>query len=73
MILPDVISATTTAPARALRRPDLGTLKPGAIGDASILSLESLPTDLEDVLGQIIPYPQRLTAQGRVIAGVWTP
>ena len=73
MILPDVISATTTAPARALRRPDLGTLKPGTIGDASILALAPLPTDLEDVLGQIIPYPQRLTAQGRVIAGVWTP
>jgi dihydroorotase len=71
MPLPDIITATTLAPARALRRPDLGTLQPGAIGDASLIALDPVPTDLEDVLGQIIPSPHRLTSKGRVIAGTF--
>ena len=71
MDLPQVITATTTAPAKALRRPDLGTLKPGATGDASVISLDAIPTQLEDVLGEVIPHPERLVARGRVMAGVW--
>ena len=73
MSLPAVITATTQGPATALRRPDLGTLKPGAIGDASVIALQHIPTQLEDVLGQILPHPERLTPQGRVIAGQWQP
>ena len=69
--LPQVIAATTENPARALRRPDLGTLKPGTVGDASVIALETLPTDLEDVTGEILPYPQRLLPKGRVMAGIW--
>ena len=40
MRLRDVIAASTVNAAHALNRPDLGTLKPGSVGDASILSLE---------------------------------
>ena len=71
LTLPQVITATTTAPARALRRPDLGSLKPGATGDASVVALADIPTTLEDVLGETIPYRQRLVPKGRVMAGVW--
>ena len=40
MPLVEVIRSATTNAARALRRPDLGTLQPGNAGDASILALE---------------------------------
>ena len=40
MSITDIIAASTTGPARAIRRPDLGTLSPGSIGDATILSIE---------------------------------
>ncbi len=71
MTLPQVIAATTMAPARAIRRPDLGSLKPGAIGDASVIALKSVPTILEDVLGETIAHPERLVPKGRVMAGIW--
>ncbi|MEO8244908.1 MAG: amidohydrolase/deacetylase family metallohydrolase [bacterium] len=71
MTLPQVIAATTQAPAAALRRPAIGTLKPGSMGDASVITLDRVATDLEDVLGNIVPYPERLIARGRVMAGVW--
>jgi dihydroorotase len=69
--LPQIIRATTQAPASALRRPDLGTLTPGAQGDASILALADLPTTLEDVTGESFLHPQRLVPGGRVLAGHW--
>lgn len=72
MAMPDVIAATTLAPATALRRPDLGHLSPGATGDASVIRLADAPVDLEDVLGEVIPYPQRLVAVGTVMGGTWT-
>ena len=39
--LVDTVRAATDAPAKALRRSDLGTLQPGAAGDASVLELET--------------------------------
>ena len=71
MSLPDVVARTTVNAATALRRADLGTLAVGAVGDASVLNLADLPIDLEDVLGEIVTYPQRLAARGMVIAGSW--
>ncbi|MEO6299286.1 MAG: amidohydrolase/deacetylase family metallohydrolase [Paracoccaceae bacterium] len=71
MPLQQVITCTTTAPAKALRRPDLGTFAIGSTADASIISLEDGPIDLEDVLGEIVRYTKRLTAKGRVMGGVW--
>lgn len=69
--LPQVIQATTQAPAQALRRPDLGTLTPGTMGDASLLALAPIPTTLEDVTGETFLHPSRLIPKGRVIAGHW--
>jgi len=70
MPLDRAIAAATVVPARAMGR-DLGHLTPGAVGDASVIALEDVPIALEDVLGEIVNHPQRLTAQGRVIAGAW--
>jgi predicted amidohydrolase len=40
MPLTDVIAASTVNAAFALKRPELGSLKPGSVGDATILSVK---------------------------------
>lgn len=71
MPLAQVIRAATEAPARALRRPDLGVLTVGGVGDASLIALEDREIALEDVLGEMVNHPQRLVAKGMVIGGQW--
>src|ERR1700678_3613497 len=71
MRLRDVIAASTVNAAAALNRPDLGTLKPGGVGDASILSLDQGVFHLEDVLGEVVTTGERLFAKGVVIGGRW--
>ena len=43
MTLPEVVACATVNAARAIRRPDIGTLKPGSVGDASILRCSTNP------------------------------
>jgi dihydroorotase len=69
--LSEVIAGTTSRAALALRRPELGHLGAGAAGDASVLELAQMPTPLEDVLGEVVDYPQRLVPRGMVIGGRW--
>ena len=69
--LPRVVAMTTQAPAAAVRRPELGSMTSGAVGDASVIALEDAAVDLEDVEGQVIRHPQRLTPRGTVMAGIW--
>lgn len=71
MPLDEVIRAATETPARALRRPDLGTLAVGAAGDASLIALEDREIALKDVLGELVNHPQRLVAKGMVLGGRW--
>ena len=71
MRLRDVIAASTVNAAAALNRPELGTLKPGGVGDASILSLEQGEFHLEDVVGEVVTTDERLFAKGVVIGGRW--
>jgi dihydroorotase len=40
LTLPEVIERATSRPAAAMRRPDLGTLKPGSVADVAIFRLE---------------------------------
>jgi dihydroorotase len=40
MSLPDVIERATSRPAQAMRRPGLGSLKPGSVADVAVFSLE---------------------------------
>ena len=65
----EVIAAATVNAASALKRPDLGTLKPGSAGDASILGLESGAFDYVDSTGAGMRGEHRLIAKGVVIGG----
>jgi dihydroorotase len=69
MKLDRVVQAASEAPATALRRDDLGSLRPGAVGDASILELETGEFDYADVTGERMNGELRLSARGVVIAG----
>jgi dihydroorotase len=71
MKLGDVVRAATEAPAKAVRRGDLGSLRTGGVGDASILALEKGAFDYVDSTGEHMTGPQRLSARGVVINGAW--
>ncbi|MEM7240045.1 MAG: amidohydrolase family protein, partial [Pseudomonadota bacterium] len=71
MDLTDVIAASTSHPAAALRRSDLGHLAPGAVGDATILSLDDGEFAYHDAVGEELIGAQRLKSDGVVINGSW--
>jgi dihydroorotase len=71
MELKDVIHAVTLAPARAIRRHELGTLRPGAAGDATLLRIDEGKFDYADVTGEHLEGGKRITAKGMVVAGDW--
>jgi dihydroorotase len=71
MSLPEIVAASTVNAARALRRPELGTLAPGSIGDATVLSLRDGGYPFEDVLGEIVTGRQRIFSEGVVVGGAW--
>ena len=71
MSLPEVIRASTENAAFALKRPELGTLKPGSVGDATLLSVESGEFDYVDVVGEHLAGTQRIVSRGVVIGGKW--
>src|SRR5271166_5646123 len=69
--LVDTVRAATDAPATALRRSDLGTLQPGAAGDASVLELETGDFDYVDSTGERLAGRTRLSARHVVMNGHW--
>lgn len=71
MPLVDVIRAATQNPAKALRRDDLGTLRPGAAGDATIIELREESADHVDVMGEKLVGRAHLVNAGVIIAGNW--
>lgn len=71
MSLNEVIKASTVDAAMALRRPELGTLKPGAVGDATILAVRDGIFDYVDVTGEHLEGRQRITSEGVVLHGRW--
>lgn len=71
MPLDEVIAASTVNAAKALNRPELGTFKPGSVGDASILSLKDGAFPLEDVRGEVVTAGRRIFAEGVVVNGRW--
>jgi dihydroorotase len=73
MPLIEVIRAATARPAEALRRKDLGTLAPGAVGDATILDLREGTFDYVDVMGERITGDRRLEVEAIVLGGrLWS-
>ena len=71
MTLPEVVACATQNAARAIRRPDLGTLQPGSVGEASIFEVITEPTEYKDVLGEVIHGAHRFAAHGLVFNGQW--
>lgn len=71
MPLNDVIAASTVNAAMALRRPELGSLKPGSVGDATILSIEEGRFDYADVVGEHLIGDRKIVSEGVVLAGRW--
>jgi dihydroorotase len=71
MPLSDVIAATTVNAATALKRPELGTLKTGSIGDATLLSIREGQFDYVDVVGEHMTGNRRIVSEGVVVAGRW--
>ena len=71
MSLPEVITSATVNAARAIRRPELGTLKPGAPGEASIFKVLDRPTEYRDVMGEVIHSRIAFKAHGLVLDGRW--
>jgi dihydroorotase len=66
-----IVRSTTENAARALKRPLLGTLKPGSIGDATILSVDDGEFDYVDVTGEHLIGRKKINARGAVVAGRW--
>lgn len=71
MTVPQLVASATVNPAKAIRRPELGTLKPGVGTDASIVRIVEAPTTYTDVEGVSIQGPHRWDAAGLVLAGRW--
>ena len=69
MRLDDVLRAATATPAKAMRRSDLGSLRPGGVGEASILELKNGKFDYVDVVGERMTGDWRLEARGIVLNG----
>ena len=55
----------------ALKRPELGTLKVGSVGDVTLLAVEDGCFDYVDVEGEHLEGRQRIVSKGVVIGGKW--
>jgi len=71
MPLADVIAASTVNAAFALKRSELGSLKSGSVGDATILSVKDGRFDYVDVVSEHLEGNRRIASNGVVIAGRW--
>jgi len=57
--------------AMARRRPELGTLKPGSVGDATLLSVNEAAFDYVDLVGEVMRGDRKIVSEGVVIGGKW--
>lgn len=71
MPLSDVVAAATCNPAKAIARPDLGSLKPGSPGDAVVLSLDKGEFEYRDSLNTIMMGNSKLAPDGIIVGGAW--
>ena len=71
MPLDRVVAASTVNAARALGRAEIGSFRPGAVGDATLLSLREGAFDYTDVTGETMTGDRRIRSEGVVLAGRW--
>ncbi|MDE2333934.1 MAG: amidohydrolase/deacetylase family metallohydrolase, partial [Rhodospirillales bacterium] len=56
---------------KAIRLTDRGTLKPGLLGDATVLDFDTGRFELEDVTGEKLTTDRKLACKGIVLGGKW--
>src|ERR1700723_2141832 len=71
MPLADVIAASTVNAATAMKRPELGSLKPGSVGDATLIAIKQGQFDYVDVIGEHLIGDRKIASEGVVIGGRW--
>ncbi|MFM9973873.1 MAG: amidohydrolase/deacetylase family metallohydrolase [Beijerinckiaceae bacterium] len=71
MSLHDVVAASTLNAGMMLQRPEYGSLKPGSLGDATILSVKEGAFDYVDTTGEHMTGRQRIVSEGVVLKGQW--
>jgi dihydroorotase len=71
MSLYDVVAASTLNAGMMLQRPEYGSLKPGSLGDATILSIKPGKHDYVDVTGEHLIGDRRIIPEGVVLKGGW--
>ena len=71
MPLGEVVKQSTVNAAMALKRPELGSLKPGSVGDATVLSVRDGEFPLTDVVGETVMAAKKIFSEGVVVAGRW--
>jgi dihydroorotase len=70
----EVVSMTTGAPARVIGHDrTLGTLRPGAASDVTLMELREGLVTFEDTVGERAEGTRRLVPSGAVRAGRWVP
>lgn len=69
MPLTEVIRAATSNVAKTIRRNELGSLRVGAVGDATILEMRRATVEYVDVVGEVLRSDEQLGAAGMVIGG----
>lgn len=69
--LPTVIRLATVNAAAAIQRPDLGTLKEGCVGEATVIELKAGKFDYADSIGERMMGNKRLLSAGVVLGGRW--
>ena len=73
MDLTQIVAAVSSGPARAIRRPSLGTLAVGTEGDATILGIEHGAYKFSDTQGVTLDGNQRFRLDAMVVGGkMWT-
>ncbi len=71
MPLDEIIARSTVNAAKALNRPELGTFKSGAAGDATVLSIAEGEYDYFDTTGEVMTGNAKINADGVVVNGRW--
>ncbi|WP_274627782.1 amidohydrolase/deacetylase family metallohydrolase [Arvimicrobium flavum] len=73
MSLTEVIRAATETPARAIARPELGTLAVGGAADITMIEERVAPISFYDARGAELVAERRLVSHGIVAGGKWWP
>ncbi len=69
--LAEVVRAATATPAAVCRRADIGTLRPGAQADITLLELREEPVVFTDSIGARLRGSRCLVPRGTVLGGRW--